>query len=35
LGWKPQTAWEDGLAQTVEWYLKNCQWVKAIEIGVE
>ena len=35
LGWRPQTAWEDGLAQTVEWYLKNRQWVKAIEIGVE
>lgn len=35
LGWRPQTAWEDGLAQTVEWYLKNREWAKAIEIGVE
>ncbi len=27
LGWKPETGFEAGLRQTVEWYLSNPQWV--------
>lgn len=30
MGWKPQVKFEDGLAQTVEWYLSNETWWKPI-----
>jgi nucleoside-diphosphate-sugar epimerase len=33
LGWSPQTTWEEGLEQTVKWYLENRAWVSAIELG--
>ncbi len=26
LGWEPQVGFEDGLADTIEWYAKNRQW---------
>jgi dTDP-glucose 4,6-dehydratase len=26
LGWAPEITWEDGLAQTVEWYAANRSW---------
>jgi len=26
LGWKPSHTFGDGLAQTVEWYLRNRRW---------
>lgn len=26
LGWKPQIAWDQGLKETVEWYVKNSSW---------
>jgi dTDP-glucose 4,6-dehydratase len=26
LGWAPEISWEDGLAQTVEWYAANRSW---------
>ncbi len=35
LDWEPQTVWEDGLERTVEWYLKNREWVKSIEVRPE
>ncbi len=35
LDWEPQTVWGDGLERTVEWYLKNREWVKAIEVRPE
>jgi nucleoside-diphosphate-sugar epimerase len=35
LGWSPQTTWEEGLEQTVKWYLENRQWVKAVAVGAE
>ena len=35
LGWSPQTTWEEGLEQTVKWYLENRQWAKAVEVKVE
>jgi UDP-glucuronate 4-epimerase len=33
LGWAPQTTWEEGLEQTVKWYLEQRSWVSAIELG--
>jgi dTDP-glucose 4,6-dehydratase len=33
LGWSPQTTWEEGLEQTVQWYLENRSWASAIEVG--
>jgi dTDP-glucose 4,6-dehydratase len=32
LGWSPRYTFEDGLEQTIHWYLENEDWVKAIEI---
>ena len=33
LGWRPQVPFEEGLRKTVEWYLENTQWVRAILDG--
>jgi dTDP-glucose 4,6-dehydratase len=33
LGWRPRVPFEEGLRQTIEWYLENTQWVKAILDG--
>jgi dTDP-glucose 4,6-dehydratase len=33
LGWRPRTRFEDGLANTVEWYLANARWVDAVTSG--
>ncbi|MBM5789683.1 dTDP-glucose 4,6-dehydratase [Candidatus Parcubacteria bacterium] len=33
LGWKPQMAFDDGLAQTVEWYRTNQPWVARCRSG--
>ena len=30
LGWRPKTTFEDGLKQTVLWYLNNPKWYKSI-----
>ncbi len=30
LGWEPAFTLETGLAQTVNWYLKNADWVTAV-----
>lgn len=29
LGWSPQIEWEQGLRQTIRWYVENPGWVKA------
>jgi dTDP-glucose 4,6-dehydratase len=33
LGWKPQLAWESGLAQTIDWYRENQAWTDHIRNG--
>jgi dTDP-glucose 4,6-dehydratase len=33
LGWKPSLQFEEGLAKTVDWYLANQDWVKAVTSG--
>jgi len=33
LGWTPQVAFEDGLRQTIDWYLNNTKWVDRIRSG--
>ncbi len=33
LGWCAKTSWEDGLKKTVDWYLKNIDWVDRIKSG--
>src|SRR5690606_28800353 len=30
LGWKPTVTFEQGLAQTIDWYLKNEKWLKNV-----
>jgi dTDP-glucose 4,6-dehydratase len=33
LGWRPVVGFEEGLRQTIEWYLANTEWVKGILDG--
>jgi dTDP-glucose 4,6-dehydratase len=33
LGWQPATRFEDGLRQTVAWYLENARWVEDVRSG--
>ena len=33
LGWKPSITFEQGLAQTVDWYLANGQWLRDVTSG--
>lgn len=33
LGWKPATKFEDGLRLTVDWYLKNKDWISNVRSG--
>ena len=33
LGWKPETAFEQGLEKTVDWYLTNEQWLNNVLSG--
>jgi dTDP-glucose 4,6-dehydratase len=33
LGWRPRVPFEEGLRQTIEWYLANSEWVKEILDG--
>lgn len=33
LGWKPSVNFEEGLSQTIDWYLKNTEWLKNITSG--
>jgi dTDP-glucose 4,6-dehydratase len=33
LGWYPETSFEKGIIKTIEWYLKNKQWMEEITSG--
>jgi dTDP-glucose 4,6-dehydratase len=33
LGWMPQTRFEEGIRTTIEWYLKNMEWVDEVRSG--
>ena len=33
LGWQPQVTFEEGLRDTVDWYVENADWVNAIRTG--
>jgi dTDP-glucose 4,6-dehydratase len=33
LGWQPQTAFEEGIAKTIEWYLEHQEWVADVTSG--
>ena len=33
LGWEPETAFEDGIARTISWYLDNHEWVEHVTSG--
>lgn len=33
LGWKPEQSFDSGICMTVEWYLKNMEWVEKVTSG--
>lgn len=33
LGWKPEYSFEEGMAQTIEWYLKHAEWCENVTTG--
>ncbi|TDP59182.1 dTDP-glucose 4,6-dehydratase [Flavobacterium dankookense] len=33
LGWKPSVTFEEGLSQTIDWYLNNDDWLKNVTSG--
>ena len=33
LGWKPSVTFEEGLSQTIDWYLKNEEWLQHVTSG--
>ena len=33
LGWKAEISWQDGLAQTVDWYADHEEWLESIRSG--
>lgn len=33
MGWKPSVSFDDGLAQTIEWFIKNEPWWRKIKSG--
>lgn len=33
LGWKPSVTFEEGLEQTIDWYLENQEWLRKITTG--
>ena len=33
LGWKPSVTFEQGLSETIDWYLQNTEWLKHVTSG--
>lgn len=33
LGWRPSVTFEEGLSQTIDWYLDNTEWLKHVTSG--
>jgi len=33
LGWKPSVTFEEGLSQTIDWYLENTEWLEHVTSG--
>jgi len=33
LGWNPSVTFEEGLSQTIDWYLSNEEWLKHVTSG--
>jgi len=33
LGWKPSVTFEEGLAQTIDWFLENTEWLQHVTSG--
>jgi dTDP-glucose 4,6-dehydratase len=33
LGWKPSVTFEEGLSQTIDWYLRNKEWLRHVTSG--
>jgi dTDP-glucose 4,6-dehydratase len=33
LGWKPSYTFEEGIAETIEWYLNNQEWLERVKSG--
>jgi len=33
LGWKPSVTFEEGMAQTIDWYLANADWLTHVISG--
>ena len=33
LGWKPSVTFEEGLSETIDWYLENTEWLNNITSG--
>jgi dTDP-glucose 4,6-dehydratase len=33
LGWRPHETWESGLKKTIEWYLRNTEWIERARSG--
>ena len=33
LGWQPEYTFEQGMAETIEWYLENLEWVDNVTSG--
>jgi dTDP-glucose 4,6-dehydratase len=33
LGWKPTVTFEEGLSNTIDWYLENKEWMEKVTSG--